>query len=307
VWLLAGLAPAWADTAEPAAAPAASADASDPMERLRQRLQQRLQAAPPPEAGSPYDLRVGPTPAPASGRHRVAAAPTRASGARTAPDAAWAYSGDHGPDHWAGLCASGTQQSPVDLVGGLSVELEPIRFDYQPSPFSVTDTGRTLQVDVAPGNAIEVQGRRYALQRMTLHRPSEDSLDGRRFEMSLHLEHRHADGKLAVLALLLGRGAEGGTAQPALQTIFNHLPLQTGRANAARVPLDLPALLPPDQRYLMYLGSLSTPPCTEGVLRLVLRHPVAATAEQLALFERLYPMNARPLQPLAGRRILQSD
>lgn len=289
----------------PEAAPAASGPvpATDPLELMRLRLKERLAAVPVPDADTPYDLRVGPTPAPAGARSRGAAggrAPARAAAAQSAP---WAYEGEHGPDHWGGLCATGQRQSPVDLVGGFALELEPLVFDYRAVAFSVTDTGRTVQVDVAPGNTLELQGRRWALQRMTLHRPSEDSLDGRRFEMSVHLEHRDAEGQLAVVSVLVGRGA----AQPVLQSVFNHLPLERGRANAARVPLALEGLLPADRRYLVYMGSLSTPPCTEGVLRIVLRHPVSASAEQLALFARLYPMNARPLQPLAGRRILQSD
>jgi carbonic anhydrase len=282
-------------------APVRPAVQVDPLERTRLKLKERLAAVPVPEAGSPYDLRVGPAPAPTPGRARAAVTPARPA-VRPAP-APWAYEGEHGPDHWGGLCATGQRQSPVDLSGGLGLELEPIVFHYRPAAFSVTDTGRTVQVDIAPGHTVELQGRHWMLQRMTMHRPSEDSLDGRRFEMSVHLEHRDAEGQLLVLAVLVGRGV----AQPALQTVFNHLPLEKHRPNAARVPLDLEALLPHDRRYLMYMGSLSTPPCTEGVLRVVLRHPVSATPDQIALFARLYPMNARPLQPLAGRRILQSE
>jgi carbonic anhydrase len=283
---------------------AADPPPADPLERMRIKLKERLSAVPVSESAGAYDLRVGPTPTPAGGRTRAGGAGGAAGrpAARPAP-APWAYDGEHGPDHWGGLCASGQRQSPVDLVGGLALELEPVVFHYQPVAFSVTDTGRTVQVDPAPGNALELQGRRWALHRITLHRPSEDSLDGRRFEMSVHLEHRDAEGQALVLSVLVGRGA----AQPVLQTVFNHLPLERGRANAARVPLDLNALLPHDRRYLMYMGSLSVPPCTEDVLRVVMRHPVSASAEQIALFARLYPMNARPLQPLAGRRILQSD
>jgi carbonic anhydrase len=286
-------------------APAEMAEA-DPLERMRLKLKERLSAVPVAGSASPYDLRVGPTPAPAGGRVRAGGHASGASGARAPARAAapeWAYEGAHGPDHWGGLCATGQRQSPVDLTGGLALELEPVVFQYRPVAFSVTDTGRTVQVDPAPGNALELQGRRWALQRITLHRPSEDSLDGRRFEMSVHLEHRDAEGQALVLSVLVGRGA----AHPVLQTVFNHLPLEKGRANAARVPLDLDALLPHDRRYLMYMGSLSVPPCTEGVLRVVMRHPVSASAEQIALFARLFPMNARPLQPLSGRRILQSD
>jgi carbonic anhydrase len=121
--------------------------------------------------------------------------------------------------------------------------------------------------------------------------------------MGLHLEHRDETGQLAVVVLLVGRGP----AHPALQQVFNHLPLEVLHDRRARVPLDLGALLPQDRRYFSYMGSLTAPPCTEGVLRLVMREPVWASEEQIALFSRLYPMNARPLQAANGRRILQAD
>jgi carbonic anhydrase len=121
--------------------------------------------------------------------------------------------------------------------------------------------------------------------------------------MSLHLVHKDAQGRLAVVALLFDKGAR----QPVLQKVWNNLPLEKHQEAAARTPLELLDLLPEDRRYFTYMGSLTTPPCSEGVQWIVMRQPVAASAEQIELFARLYPMNARPLQAASGRRIMQSQ
>jgi carbonic anhydrase len=233
-----------------------------------------------------------------------AAAP---SGAHPAPH--WAYGGDVGPQAWGGLqpgfslCANGRRQSPIDIRDGFAVDLEPPVFEYRASGFRVIDNGHTVQVNVDPGNTLLVRGRRYELQQFHFHRPSEERIEGRAFDMSAHLVHRSAEGQLAVVAVLLERGS----ALPLVQTVWNHLPLERHEEFAAPVPIDLTHLLPDDRRYYTYMGSLTTPPCSEGVLWVVMRQPVTLSPEQLAIFSRLYPMNARPLQSAAGRIIKQSN
>jgi len=123
--------------------------------------------------------------------------------------------------------------------------------------------------------------------------------------MVAHLEHRDAEGRIAMLAVLLERGPDDQP-QPFLKTVWGNLPLEKGEAQTAQVPLDPALLLPADRSYYTYMGSMTTPPCTEGVLWLVLRRPVAVTAQQLDVFARLYPMNARPLQAGSGRLIKES-
>jgi carbonic anhydrase len=221
----------------------------------------------------------------------------------------WSYSGLGGPQVWGRLkpefssCAVGQRQSPIDIRDGIVLDLEPVQFDYQPSGFSVIDNGHTVQVNVAAGNSIEVNGRRFALQQFHFHRPSEERINGRQFEMDAHLVHKDADGRLAVVAVLLERGA----AQPLLQTVWNNLPLEKNEEFAARAQIDLNQLLPADRRYYTYMGSLTTPPCSEGVLWLVMQQPVPMSAQQIDIFSRLYPMNARPIQAAAGRMIKQSN
>jgi carbonic anhydrase len=221
----------------------------------------------------------------------------------------WSYDGKAGPSAWGNLkpefatCTSGARQSPIDITDGIKVELDPVQFDYRPTGFRVIDNGHTVQVNVAPGNTIEVTGKRYELTQFHFHRPSEERINGKPFDMVAHLVHRSVDGRLAVVAVLLERGS----AQAVVQTVWNNLPLEKGDEVTAKGALDLNALLPSDRRYYTYMGSLTTPPCSEGVLWMVMKSPVEISPEQLAIFSRLYPMNARPIQASSGRLIKESN
>ena len=301
----------------------------DPMDAIRERLAAKLGAVPvaasapagvlkvtstadgassPAAANKPVQrvssltaARVNPTAVSAGAKPVAAPAPLAA--------AHWAYEGEHGPAAWARLapenatCASGQRQSPIDLTDGIKVELDAVQFDYRPSGFRVVDSGHTVQVNVAPGNTIEVLGKRYELVQFHFHRPSEERIDGKPFDMVVHLLHKSADGKLAMVAVLLERGS----AQPVVQAVWNNLPLEQGDEVAAKGQIDLSGLLPSDRRYYTYMGSLTTPPCSEGVLWMVMKTPVPISPEQLSIFARLYPTNARPIQAPHGRRIKESN
>jgi len=201
------------------------------------------------------------------------------------------------------MCGNGQRQSPIDIREGIAVDLEPVQFNYQASAFTVVDNGHTVQVNLAQGNFIDIGGRRYELQQFHFHRPSEERIDGRHYDLSVHLVHKDSSGQLAVVGVLMGKG---GT-HAVLQTVWNNLPLEKHQEQRARVLLDPTQLLPPDRRYFTYMGSLTTPPCSEGVRWVVMRQAVAAAPEQIDIFSRLYPMNARPVQNASGRRILQSN
>lgn len=220
-------------------------------------------------------------------------------------DVHWAYSGDTGPDSWGRLkpefqqCMLGKRQSPIDIRDGIPVQLDPIQFDYRPSGFRVIDNGHTVQVNVDPGNSIIVHGRRYELQQFHFHRPSEERINGRQYEMEAHLVHKDADGKLAVVAVLLDQGK----AHPLVQQVWNNLPLEKGMEQAALTQMDLTQLLPEQRQYFTYMGSLTTPPCSEGVLWMVMKNPATISREQIGVFGKLYQMNARPVQATSGRLI----
>jgi len=283
----------------------------DPLEGVRTRIAAKLGARTPGPAAADGGavLRVtARTAVPASvDSHDIGHAPATPPRHPATPH--WAYEGAGGPQAWARLrpefaqCAKGQRQSPIDIQGGLRVQLETIAFDYKAGPFKVVDNGHTVQVDVAPGSTLEVMGRRYELQQFHFHRPSEERVDGKQFDMVVHLVHKDAEGRLAVVAVLLERGS----AQPVVQSVWNNLPLEKGDAVAVRAPLDPAALLPAERGYYTYMGSLTTPPCSEGVLWMVMKNPVGISADQIGIFSRLYPMNARPIQSASGRLIKESN
>jgi carbonic anhydrase len=145
-------------------------------------------------------------------------------------------------------------------------------------------------------------GKRYELVQFHFHRPSEERINGRGYEMVAHLVHKDLDGKLAVVAVLI----EQGKGHPLVQQVWNNLPLEKNEELRAAEKMDLGALLPASRAYYTYMGSLTTPPCSEGVLWMVMKQPTQLSAEQIAIFAKLYPMNARPIQSTAGRLIKES-
>ena len=217
----------------------------------------------------------------------------------------WSYSGHGGPAKWAELdhefaaCKQGHVQSPIDIRGAKAADLPPIRFNYKPSPLKVIDNGHTIQVNVAPGSSIDVGDAHYELLQFHFHKPSEEKIQGKAHAMVAHLVHKGADGKLAVVAVLIDKG---GT-NPAIATIWKNLPKEKGKESAADATIDAAALLPADKGYYTFEGSLTTPPCSEGVRWFVLKTPVHVSEGEIAAFGKLYPMNARPTQPLNGRAI----
>jgi carbonic anhydrase len=217
----------------------------------------------------------------------------------------WDYDGAGAPENWGKLdprnklCATGERQSPIDIKEGIKVDLEPIKFSYQPSTFRIVDNGHTVQVQVGEGS-ISLTGKTYELVQFHFHRPSEEKVNGQRFDMVVHLVHKADDGQLAVVAILLERGSEN----PFIQTLWNHMPLERNMPVAPpSATVDLNTLLPTSRNYYTYMGSLTTPPCSEGVLWLVMKQPVQVSQEQINIFSRLYRNNARPIQPTGGRLI----
>ncbi|MET1077397.1 MAG: carbonic anhydrase family protein [Pseudomonas sp.] len=221
----------------------------------------------------------------------------------------WDYQGHADPSHWGELspdyatCALGKIQSPIDIRGAVKGALQPIEFHYQDSHVSLWNNGHTLQVNPDPGNFIQVAGTRYDLLQFHFHSPSEEQIEGRAFSMVAHLVHKNATGQLAVVAVLLEEGAQDNAF---LQPVWSHLPPTPSEPQPLAEPkLNLTQLLPREQGYYSYQGSLTTPPCSEGVSWLVLNHPVTLSPQQHAAFQALFKTNARPIQPLNGRVIYQ--
>ncbi|CUI09776.1 carbonic anhydrase [Massilia antarctica] len=242
-------------------------------------------------------------------RREAVAAITQPAPVRPFHSDHWSYEGETGPANWGKInsawskCDTGTRQSPIDLRDGMKVDLEQITFDYKPSGFSVVDNGHTVQVTVGGGNFLTVQNRSYELMQFHFHRPSEERVNGKGFEMVVHMVHKDPEGKLAVLAVLLERGKGNNM----IQTVWNNLPLEKLDVVNPNVVLDVAEMLPQRRDYFTFMGSLTTPPCNEGVLWLVMKQPMQASPAQMALFSRMYPLNARPIQSSAGRMIKESN
>jgi carbonic anhydrase len=220
----------------------------------------------------------------------------------------WSYEGAGEPANWAKLspenrlCGSGKRQSPIDIRDPISVDQPPLAFAYKPGRFSVVDNGYTVQVSI-PGNTMALLGKEYRFLQVHFHRPAEERIDGRGFEMVAHLVHQADDGRLAVVAVLLEPGKE----HPLVQTFWNHLPLERNTPVAStEASADLAQLLPANRGYYAYMGSLTTPPCSEDVLWLVMKQPVEVSPTQIGIFSRLYRHNARPIQPANSRLIKAS-
>ena len=226
----------------------------------------------------------------------------------SAGEVQWGYEGERGPAHWDSLdqtfsaCGDGTAQSPIDLAGGTGGDFAAIEFDYGAHRASVVNTGHTIQVNVDPGSGITLDGTRYELLQFHFHHGSEHTVGGVQFSMELHLVHRSDRGALAVVGVLLGEGA----ANEALAPIWARIPSHAGSAEALPDAVDVAALLPQPRTAWRYRGSLTTPPCTEGVAWIVMSEPVTLSAAQIRAFGALYARNYRPVQPL-GRRTLGRD
>lgn len=216
----------------------------------------------------------------------------------------WSYAGDTGPEHWGGLapeyatCATGARQSPVDIPAGATVSPADIAFAYQPSALAIVNNGHTVQANYDAGSAITVDGVRYDLLQLHFHASSEHALAGRHAPMEAHFVHKSAAGDLAVIGVMLTSGAEN----PAYAALLQNLPQSAGdSATVAGASLDAGQMLPARRGYYRYAGSLTTPPCTEGVKWFVMADPVELSDAQIAAFTALYPANERPLQALNGR------
>ncbi len=221
----------------------------------------------------------------------------------------WSYEGNTGPARWGELeeefaaCRIGKHQSPIDISAPRKARLPAIAFSYAPSPATVVDNGHTIQVKVKPGSSITVGEVTFQLVQFHFHRPSEEKVKGKAFAMDAHLVHQAADGKLAVVAVLLQPGA----ASRLVEAIWANAPKGHGESAPGALTVDASQLLPATRGYYAFTGSLTTPPCSEGVRWLVLKSPVELSPEQVAAFAQRYPNNARPVQPLGDRVVEESE
>lgn len=219
----------------------------------------------------------------------------------------WGYSGDISPAHWGdldshfALCKSGKNQSPVDLTHIVDSQLPPIGFHYSAGGSDEVNNGHTVQINYDKGSSITLDGHDYALKQFHFHTPSENHINGKAYPMEAHLVHADADGNLAVIAVMFEEGGENA----ALAKAWSVLPDHVDQSVHLPVKASAEDLLPKNRSYYRFNGSLTTPPCTEGVVWLVMKQPVTASAEQISMFSKLmgHPNN-RPIQSLNARLVI---
>jgi carbonic anhydrase len=236
----------------------------------------------------------------------VIAIPVAAQAPPASEAHSWSYSGEHGPEHWGSqfaTCGIGNDQSPIDIVNAKKEKLPEIRFSYHPSQLKVVNNGHTIQVNYRAGSAIVRDGKEYELVQFHFHHISENAINLTHAPMELHLVHRAEDGSLAVVAVMLKEGHPNKV----VDLVWSRLPAAEDIENAPpSVKVNAAGLLPGMHNYYTFPGSLTTPPCSENVLWLVLEKPMTLSKEQIAKFAAIYPNNARPVQPLNGRALLES-
>ncbi len=220
----------------------------------------------------------------------------------------WTYEGEGGPEAWGDLsadfraCSLGLEQTPIDLKATIQAQTGLVEPSFQPMPLTILNNGHTIQVNCAPGSRSVISGQAFDLLQFHFHHPSEHLLSGRNFDLELHFVHKSAQGQLAVLGVFIRPGLENA----ALAPIWAAMPREAGEPQQVGATIDPAALLPADRKYFRYKGSLTTPPCSEGVLWTVFKDPIEASSDQIRKFAELFPVNARPVQPLNSRFLLES-
>ena len=223
-------------------------------------------------------------------------------------NAPWDYEGKNGPINWGKLdgaykaCSQGHEQSPIDIRGAhLNKALQPIEFHYLSGPVTLENTGRTIVVHVNPGSYIVAGGVRYELQQFEFHHPSENAVKGKLTDMDVEMVHKSADGKMAVVAVRFGM--ERGDPNAVIAALWPHLPQTVGATTKVSEFVNAGGFLPADRGYWTFTGSLTSPPCTEGVRWFVYQDPIGMSLVQLRQFTALFRISSRPLQDTHGRRI----
>lgn len=214
----------------------------------------------------------------------------------------WGYEGDIGPRFWGRLSpgCNGRSQSPIDISRTSIEELPRITFDYRPTPLVMINNGHSVEVTYGEGSSISVGGQRFDLLQFHFHTPSEHTTRGRQYAMEMHLVHRSSAGVTAVVGVLM----ELGPRNRALDAMWRKLPKVACLERILKdITINAADLLPANRGYYRYDGSLTTPPCTEGVNWLLLKTPIQISVQQLQAFRQLYVKNSRPVQPLNGREV----
>ena len=219
----------------------------------------------------------------------------------------WAYKGEHGPEHWGDLspdfvqCKVGVNQSPIDIVGAVEADLPPLVLDYSSRTIDLINNGHTAQMNVEPGSFLRVEGEEFELLQFHIHVPSEHWVNGEQFLLEAHYVHQNARGELAVVGVLYNEGED----PPALAKHISRIPSEVGKPVAFDEALSNLAIASMDKGYYRYNGSLTTPPCSEGVRWYVLKQIHTVSKKRRDIFNELIGDDARGPQPINARPVLR--
>ena len=213
----------------------------------------------------------------------------------------WDYAGEMGPENWGDefpTCGKGMKQSPLNITGPFEKSKDTLVASYKEGPLKIVNNGHTIQVNVEPGSTLKINKEVYNLLQFHFHRPSEEQIDGKPMAMVIHFVHKNAEGKLAVLGVLLNEGKDNAE----ISTLWDNAPKSEGpEVVVEKAKFNPGNLVPAAMTHYSYEGSLTTPPCTEGVNFYILKTTVDIAKKQVADFP--FKRNARPVQPLNGRKI----
>jgi carbonic anhydrase len=199
------------------------------------------------------------------------------------------------------MCKIGKNQSPIDITKPIKANLKPLKIDYDTKAKSFLNNGHTLKAEMKPGSYLEVDGKRFELLQFHFHTPSENKIEGKHYPMEAHFVHSTKDGELAVIAVMFKVGEKN----TAIQKLIKNMPIHITQKNSlCQENLKAKDLLPKNTAYYRFNGSLTTPPCSEGVRWFVLKEPVEISKEQLKEFEKVMGKNNRPVQPINARIIV---
>lgn len=214
----------------------------------------------------------------------------------------WTYEGHHGPGHWGDIsptCTTGVNQSPIDVTHGVNAELAPLALNYQGQVTALTNNGHTLQATVTGSNTFTIDGDVFELKQFHFHTPSENLIDGKQYPLEAHFVNQDQQGNLAVVAVMFAAGQENqqlAALSASIPSPHNSQPLATSFA--------VKDLLPNIEHYYQFNGSLTTPPCTEGVRWFVIHDAASLSlAQQKALMD-VMGHNNRPIQDKHARMVM---
>lgn len=220
----------------------------------------------------------------------------------------WGYKGDNSPQHWGSLseafsvCDIGKNQSPVDLKEAIKTDIRSVQFSYQPQSYKAENNGHTLQISPLSGSQkIEIGSKTFELKQFHFHTPSEHTFKGKNFPMEAHFVHQTASGEIAVLAVIFREGGENAALTP---VIAKRLAVNESAELPAK--LDISGFLPTDREHFRLNGSLTTPPCSEGVNWVIFKVPVTVSKAQIAAMRAILGQdNNRPVQPINSRIVIE--